>query len=302
MSDVPAAGAAVLTRPYAKLCDPRDFEDPDVLEVLRSILPERDPAAFVERKAWEFAMLALFLRDTGRLSEDARVLAIGAGDERVLFWLANRVGRVVATDVYGTGAFAGQEGSASMLEDPAAHAPYPYREDRLEVRWADARALDFPDASFDAAFSLSSFEHFGTPREISRAARELGRVLRPGGHAFLAVDAFARRHPLNAAPVDFAIRVGTLGRRRRIATPRRRAMVSEVFTRGEVMRRLVRASGLELMQPLDLTPSDEAWENLTLTTGAGHLSPRTGRHWPHVLLQSGRSVFTSLGLPLRKPG
>ena len=79
----------------------------------------------------------------------------------------------------------------------------------------DARRLDLPDDSFDVVFSLSSIEHFSSPRAIARAAAEMGRVLRPGGHAFIATECFVRRHPLNAAPVDFAIRLATLGRKRR---------------------------------------------------------------------------------------
>ena len=292
--------SGALRRRYAKLCDIGDFGDERMLAVLRDILPERDPATHIERKVWEFAMLAMFLEDAGRLGEDTEALAVGAGDERIVFWLANRVRRVVATDIYGEGSFAGREAQPSMLEAPAAHAPFPYREDRLEVRWADARELPFPDASFDVAFSLSSFEHFGAPSDIARAAAELGRVLRPGGHAFVVTECFVRRHPLNAAPVDFAVRLATLGRRRRIATPRRRAVVVEVFTPRELERLIVRPSGLELMQPLDLALSPESWDNLTVSD-AGGLHPRSGDYWPHVLLQSDRSVYTSVALPLRKP-
>ena len=290
-----------LRRRYAKLCDIRDFGDEALLAVLRDILPERDPATHVERKVWEFAMLALFLEEAGKLGEETEALAIGAGDERIVFWLANRLRRVVATDIYGEGGFAGREAAPSMLEDPAAHAPFPYREDRLEVRWADARDLPFEDASFDVAFSLSSFEHFGSPQDIARASAELGRVLRPGGHAFVVTECFVRRHPLNAAPVDFAIRLATLGRKRRIATPRRRAAVVEVFTPRELERLIVRPSGLELMQPLDLSLSAESWDNLTVSDAQG-LHPRSGDYWPHVLLQSERSVYTSVALPLVKPG
>ena len=289
-----------LGRRYAKLCDVRDFDDAELLATVADILPERDAAAHVERKVWEFAMLALFLGETGRLHDGTEALAIGAGDERIVFWLANRLGRVVATDIYGSGAFAEREAEASMLDDPAAHAPYPYPEDRLEVRWMDARSLDFPDESFDVAFSLSSIEHFGSPADIARSAREMGRVLRPGGHAFVVTECLVRRHWANAAPVDFAIRAVTLGRKRRIATPRRRAVVSEAFTPRELMSRIVRPSGLRLMQELDLTLSAESWENLTRSTPAG-LEPATGSYYPHVLLQSDRSVFTSVCLPLRKP-
>jgi hypothetical protein len=73
-----------------------------------------------------------------------------------------------------------------------------------------------------------------------------------------------------------------------------------VFTPRELERLIVRPSGLELMQPLDLSLSPESWDNLTRTDAAG-LHPATGDYWPHVLLQAGRSVFTSVALPLRKP-
>lgn len=289
-----------LTRPYAKLCDVRDFEDPRLLAAVADILPERDPSAHVERKVWEFAMLALFLEDVGRLHDGTEALAIGAGDERIVFWLANRLGRVVATDIYGAGAFAEREAEASMLDDPAAHAPYPYREDRLEVRWMDARSLDFPDESFDVAFSLSSIEHFGSPADIARSAREMARVLRPGGHALVVTECFVRRHWTNAAPVDFAVRAASLGRKRRIATPRRRAVVGEMFTPRELTSRIVRPSGLRLMQDLDLSLSEDSWANLT-RTGPDGLEPATGSFYPHVLLQADRSVYTSVCLPLEKP-
>lgn len=226
-------------RQFAKLCDPRDFEDPDVLRMLRDILPERDPLAHVERKVWEFAMLALFLEETGRLGEATSALAVGAGQERMLFWLANRLGRVVATDIYGEGAFAERDATETMLRDPASLAPFPYREDHLEAMYADARELPFPEASFDVVFSLSSIEHFGGPGDVARAAREMGRVLKPGGHAFVVADCFARLHPLDTATLDFAVRVATLGRKRRVATPRRR--LREGFTPRELRTRIVPA-------------------------------------------------------------
>lgn len=287
-------------RQFAKLCDLRDWEDAELLRAIGEILPERDAASHVERKAWEFGQLALFLEQVGRMGERTEALAIGAGDERIVFWLANRLGRVVATDIYGQGDFAGREALPSMLEDPAAHAPFEYRQDRLEVRWMDACRLEFPDESFDVAFSLSSFEHFGGPDDVAAASRELGRVLRPGGHAFVVTECFVHRHPLNAAPADFAVRLATLGRKRRRATPRRRAVVVEVFTPRELDRLIVRPSGLELMQPLDLSLSPASWDNLTRTDADG-LHPATGDYWPHVLLQAGRSAFTSVSLPLRKP-
>ena len=280
-------------RQLAKLCDVRDFEDADVLRMARDILPERDPLAHVERKVWECAMLALFLEDAGRLHDGTSVLAIGAGQERMAFWLANRAGRVVATDTYGEGSFAWREATATMLTDPGAHAPFPYREDRLEVRYADARALPFPDATFDVAFSLSAIEHFGGPADVARSAREMGRVLKPGGHAMVVTECFVRQ-PRRAAAADALVRALTLGRRRLL----------EGFTPVELQAWIVEPSRLELTQPLDLSLSSASWENLTIARRDGRLEPATGRFYPHVLIESGRrsgpSVFTSVCLPLRK--
>jgi SAM-dependent methyltransferase len=293
----------VLTRRYAKLCDIEDFADARIVARIAEILPERDPLAHIERKAWEFALLTLVLEDLGRLNRDTTALAVGAGNERILFWLANRLGKVVATDIYGAGAFEDHEAEASMLSDPGAHAPYEYDADRLDVRWMDARSLDFEDASFDVVFSLSSFEHFGSPSDRAQAAREMGRVTRPGGCAVVVTECFVRRHPLNAAPVDFLIRLGTAGRKRRTATPRRRccACLDEVFTARELQRLIVKPSGLELMQPLDLSLSPQSWNNLTRLLSDRAIQPLTGSYYPHVLVQADRSVFTSVCLPLSKP-
>jgi SAM-dependent methyltransferase len=295
----PTAGFAPggLTRQYVKLCDLRDFDDPAVLDVLREILPERDPTTHVERKVWEFAMLALFLEEVGRLSEETEALDIGAGDERIVFWLANRVGRVVATDIYGEGEFAGREAHPSMLTDPASHAPFPYREDRLEVRWMDARRLDFPDESFDVVFSLSSIEHFGSPADIARSAAEMGRVLRPGGHAVVVTECFVRLHPLDSRPVDLAVWASTLGLRRRRA---RHGRVIEAFTPSELATQIVRPSGLTLLQPLDLTLSEESWDNLSRPLPGGEIETATGEPYPMILVQVRRSVFTSACLVMRK--
>lgn len=291
---------SALTRQYAKLCDVGDFADPDLLRVAAEILPERDPATHVERKVWEFAMLALFLEELGILHEGTHALAVGAGDERMVFWLANRLGRVVATDIYGRGEFSGKEAQSSMLEDPAAHAPFPYRADRLEVSWMDARELQFEDASFDLVFSLSSIEHFGHPTDVVAAAREIGRVLKPQRHAFIVTECLAKLHPLDRAAASFAVRAGTLGRRRPRARLRWRPDI-DAFTAREMDWWIVRPSGLRLMQPLDRGLSDASWENLTRLHPDATLESASSQYYPHVLLTTRRSVFTSVCLPLEKP-
>ena len=270
------------------------------MAVLADILPERDPRAFIERKAWEFAMLALYLEDVGLLNDDAASLAVGAGDERIVFWLTNRMKRVTATDIYGSGDFADNEARPSMLTDPASHAPIPYREDRLEVLWMDGRDLDFPDDTFDAVFSVSSIEHFGSTADIARSAREMGRVLKPGGHAVVITECYISKHWLNSAPIDVALRLVSAGTRRKRATLRRRAG-PDVLTLREIEKHIIGASGLTLAQPIDLELSDAAWNNVTRNYRDGRLEPESGEFLPHIVLRFGRSTWTSICLAMHKP-
>lgn len=286
-----------LGRQYAKLCDLADWDDEAVLGALREILPERDPRTHIERKVWEFAMLALVLEDTGLLRDDVEALAVGAGNERMIFWLANRLGRVVATDIYGEGDFADREALSSMLTDPASHTPFPYREERLEVRWMDGRELDFPDASFDVVFSLSSIEHFGTRDEIRRSAREMARVLRPGGVAVVMTDCIVRLDRRFSASFtgERIVRLRLAYRHDRLRHP------YEAFTPRELRREIVKPSGLELMQRLDLRQSAASWDNVTRSLHGGRLAPATGSFYPHLMVETDHTVHTSVCLPLAKP-
>ncbi len=299
MAQGTAPSAASLTRNYAKVVELEDFRDEEIGALIAEIAPGEDPAR-PHRKPWEFAMGALFLRDAGRLEGDAEILDVGAGSEPILYWLANRARRVVAVDIYGRGSFGDREAVASMLEDPGAHAPYPYPADRLEVRDMDARRLDFPDASFDAVVSFSSIEHFGGAEGIVRSAREIGRVLRPGGHAFLVTEVFVDHPPIDRAPVLAAVRAATLGRRCQGATLRRRS-IAECFTPRELRKQVIEPSGLQLMQPLDLEQSPASRENVHWVNPDGSVNSATGEPYPHLAIRAHRSTFTSVCLPLVKP-
>jgi SAM-dependent methyltransferase len=287
-----------LWRQYVKLCDRRDFDDPEVRTRIREIVPGLEPHEEVYRKLWEYALLTLFLEDVGELREESEILSVGAGHEEVLFWLANNVARVVATDIYGEGEFGGREADVTMLNDPSAFAPYPYRVDHLEVAQMDARKLELRDGEFDAVFSLSSIEHFGSLSDIGQAAREIGRVLRPGGYAFIVTECFVGRHPLNSRLLQTAIRAATLGRRCSYATPRRRMLT--VFTPEELHRHIVRPSGLTLLQRLDRHVDHATRENVIRFRDAGELEPATGQLYPHILLQAHGSPWTSVALALQK--
>jgi SAM-dependent methyltransferase len=295
-----------LRRQYVKLCDLADFDDPDLRARIHDIVPGLRPPADLHRKYWEYATLTLFLQDVGWLDEETDVLSVGAGHEEVLYWLCNRVRRVVATDIYGEGDFADREADDSMLTNPSAFAPYPYREDRLDVRKLDARALQFDDDSFDVVFSLSSIEHFGSPRDIARASSEIGRVLRPGGYAFIVTECFTGSHVLNSKLIQTAIRIITFGRHCEKATPRRRSI--DVFTPKELLSRIVRPSGLRLVQPIDLSLSAPTHDNVVRCLGGRFDFPN--EPFPHIVVEAqgsalglrGRTAsFTSIALALQKP-
>lgn len=300
-----AAPGASLKRQYVKFCELQDFDDPAIRERIREIAPGYQPDEELRRKFWEYAMLALFLEDTGRLHDRTEALSVGAGHEEVLFWLANKLAGVIATDIYGEGSFI--EADETMLTDPRSFAPYPYREDHLEVRHMDARRLEFPDESFDVVFTLSSIEHFGSTDEVATAAREIGRVLRPGGHAFIVTECFLERHFTNSRILQTAIRAATFGKVLPNASPRRRAL--DVFTPEELDSLIVQPSGLRLMQPIEFEISPETLENVTLWSGPGQYQPATGKEWPHIVLQPSMSAlslqvkgapFTSVALALEK--
>jgi SAM-dependent methyltransferase len=79
-------------------------------------------------------------------------------------------------------AVAGVDISPAVVE--AARRNYP----ELEATTGDVRSLPFDDASFDAIVSNSTLDHFDSVGEIETAARELRRVLAPGGVLVVTLD------------------------------------------------------------------------------------------------------------------
>jgi SAM-dependent methyltransferase len=101
---------------------------------------------------------------------DERVLDVAAGNGNATLAAARRGCKVTSTDYV-----------AALLDRAAERA----RAERLEVRFqaADAEALPFDEASFDAV--LSTFGVMFAP-DHATAASELARVCRPGGRIGLA--------------------------------------------------------------------------------------------------------------------
>lgn len=135
------------------------------------------------RKEWELDRIYRTLDHFGILDGYSTVLGVGTGRENTPYRISPDVERVWATDIYGTDGMWTKDATFTTLIDPKANAPtsMPYDLRRITFCHMSAMHLYFPDEMFDAAFSTSSIEHFGTWDDILQAAREVYRVLSPGG-------------------------------------------------------------------------------------------------------------------------
>lgn len=251
--------------PLNKLCGTAEMKNLAWRKALRDLDLDRPKAPF-HRKAWEFAHAVYGLRNLERLSPNAVALGIGSGHEHILYFLANKISRVVATDLY-EGDFVDKEGSPIMLHTPEMFAPFHYRKEHLKVLSMDARKLDFPSDAFDFVFSFSSIEHFGGHREAAMALREMARVLKPGGISVITTELILNR-------------LGT-GR--------------DFFRRQEIEPLFTHATGFELVGER----IDYRIERRFLRHPMEFPYEPTGK--PCVVLRKGLTLFTSIALFLRKP-
>jgi SAM-dependent methyltransferase len=243
-----------------RLCDISDWRAgplSDVLVDLREV-------PFVHRKAWEYAICVWGLEKLGCIRPDGVALAVGAGHERPLYYFANRIRRMVATDIY-EGGF---EGLPEMLTKPESFAPFEYRHECLDVLRMDGCDLRFEDQSFDFVYSLSSIEHFGGRPRIRKAMQEMARVVKAGGIVCITTE-----YILNDATHE------------------------EFFSHDELIENILTSSSLELVEPeLDLTISE------SLLMHPIDLDAETNLHVsPHIVLTTKGVVWTSLSLFFRRP-
>ncbi len=114
---------------------------------------------------------------------EEKVLDVGCGRGLMMVGAARRLtsGTAVGVDIW-------------RQEDQAANKPEAALEnariegvlDRLSVETGDARALPFPDASFDVVLSHWVIHNMPEAEDRARALDEMLRVLRPGGVLVLA--------------------------------------------------------------------------------------------------------------------
>jgi SAM-dependent methyltransferase len=153
-------------------------------------LQKLHPQGFIHRKDWEWAIGIMAMKRFDKLNKSSTAIGVGSGTEPIPFYLANKISRVYATDLYEDDESWKQAAPSEFLKDPKKYSPFQYREDALTVLRMSGAKLDFPDESFDIAFSFSSIEHFGGENHSGalKAMKEIERVLKPGGIAVISTE------------------------------------------------------------------------------------------------------------------
>jgi SAM-dependent methyltransferase len=263
---------APLERPEGQLalnavCDPCFWRDGEWRTYGRALgLPQDE--GWYHRKVWEWTQCVYGLERLRALGRDKAVLGVGSGHEPVLYYLANRSGVTIGTDLY-TGDFAAsaaREADPDFLHDPAKFAPFIYDRRRLFALPADGCKLPFRDGCFDTVYSLSSIEHFGGHERAGQAMQEMSRVLVPGGIACVATELVLEggAHPA-------------------------------YFTLEHLYQYVVHSTDMRLVEPLtDVRPPQEFIDDPVRL-------PEEYLKTPHLVLQEGEWKFTSVCLFMRKP-
>jgi SAM-dependent methyltransferase len=270
------------------VCSIEHFTDPELAPWLestwRDVRPEGEgwTTALADRKAWEVAMAIRALSTAGVLHERAEVLGVGAGVEPTLYVLTNYVRRVFATDLYLNPGDWGHTAHTAMLAEPERYWSGAWNPRRLVVQHMNALDLRFEDESFDATFSSSSLEHFGSHDDVRLAMREAHRVLRPGGVCSLSTE-FRLGGPGPGMP-------GIL-----------------MFDQDEIMDLIVGSADWELVGgAVDFEPSEQTREVVASFEEAAEDVSNHRQRWstyPHLILdhRDGPRTWTSIHLCLRKP-
>lgn len=279
---------------YSKVCNLEDFSHPALRPVLRDVFSHEVgrfpdfPQGREYRKHWEVAMAVRAFSDFGLLNGQAQVLGVGAGNEPTIFYLTRHVRRLFATDLYLEPGVWGDYADTSMMTSPGIHWPSSWNPRRLVVQHMNGLDLRYEDKSFEAVFSSSSIEHFGSLEDVGRSLDEIERVLKPGG-------------------------VFSVSTEYRIDGPSPGLPNCLMFDDGELRNLFATGRPWSLVEPLTVGFSTATLESERRMESAiedvnKHLAAH-GRliyhelefeEWPHLVLRDGDHLFSSVHLTLVK--
>ena len=161
-----------------KICNAADWFDPTMQRILHE---EFGQLPRFHRKQWESAKIFETLAESGYLNRETTGLSLGSGTEHVLYVIARHVKKLWATDLY----MAHSAWDNARTDNPelfvTSQAPFPLPAHCLSVKTMDMRSIDFPDETFDFAYSSCAIEHIGDYQDFVRHLHEVSRVLKPHG-------------------------------------------------------------------------------------------------------------------------
>lgn len=129
--------------------------------------------------------------DALRLRGDEHVLDAGCGRGAVLTMVAKHVlkGRAVGVDIWSK-----RDQSGNCLEATERNLAAEGVREHCELMTGDARAMPFPNASFDLVVSSLAIHNVFGRAGRKQAVAEIARVLKPGGRVAIADPAYTRMY------------------------------------------------------------------------------------------------------------
>jgi SAM-dependent methyltransferase len=259
-----------------RLCNIEDWEDNQINQKIPHFHKTGSPI-FVHRKDWEFSMGILAMERFGKLNNNSLALGIGSGKEPILFFLANKLKHVYATDIYSENSWE-ETAPVEFLENPKKFSPFSYNEKALTVLKMNGTKLEFPDDKFDIVFSFSSIEHFGGKNHSGayKSLSETERVLKKGGIAVIATE-----YILNDKEHD------------------------EFFNNRTIYSDLIdKLDRLKLVEPIDIDISsktlDTVLEYYSEALKWKNQSDEYKHEHPHIVIRSKNILWTSIMLVFEK--
>jgi len=256
--------------PFNKIANVSDIYNKEWSNAIKELSPifSMNKESF-HRKTWEFNHIIYILKKSGYLYQKNKGLAIGAGREQILYYLAHKIEKITGIDLF-EGNYIGGEDEPDIPKNPKRYASFIYPDTNLDVIKMDALNLEFEDNSFDFIFSASSIEHFGSKKDILKSIKEMYRVLKPGGITVITTEIKLNRLACNIPN-------------------------TKIFELNELLALFKQSDFLLYDNKIDIRIEDYYLNNCIKL-------PQEALKSPHVILRFLRSIFTSIAIVFKKQG
>jgi len=253
-----------MDQPVSQLCTAAQFAEPAFDEIREALVTPRR----MHRRVWQHVYIVSVLASMGCIGKGRSAIGLGVQRERIASLLASRGVEVVAI---------GRPGETTEQESRGGlHLFFPeivqLEDFELLVHFTEADLRE-PELDlggpYDMCWSCAMAQHMGTLDKVTGLLEGSLNLLKPGGVAVHTLDFNVGSDSATVEEPNFSI-------------PRRRDIEA-------LVTRLTRA-GHEVL-PLNLHPGHDTADGVVDTPPYG---------LPHLKLQVGEHVVTSLGIAVRK--